>query len=107
MNLQGKLLAREFLAVLEKERPVSLLHQWVKVRRAGEEDKVYTHELRRTLITMWERWSDEEEVGKEFSFLFLIGRWHFELSAEDLNQLPLQPIIECIEIWMKERCSRK
>lgn len=107
MDPQDKLVAREFLTKLEKETPTWMPHNWAKVRRAGEEIKLYTPELRRTLISLWDKWSDEEKLKDEFAFLVCNGRWHIELSVEELHHLPLQPIVEGMEIWVKQRCSRK
>ena len=100
MDPRGKLIAQSFLDALEKETLDGLLNQWVKVRiqyspirkvfghlgmclgakvseyftnRRVEEGNVYTPEVLRTLTSLWERWSDEKEIEKEFAFLFVMA----------------------------------
>lgn len=55
-------------------------------------------ELRRTLVSLWERWSDKKEVEEEFALLMLSGRWHAGLPDKDLNRLPKEAVLEGMEI---------
>ena len=97
----GEQAAREFLEELAEETPVWIFLRWVKVRKAGEESKVYTPEMLRTLILQWERWSDQKAVEKEFSFLMKNGEWH--LRRGDRYSLPVEPIVEGMKMWLEER----
>ena len=95
--------ARELLGELAEETPVSIFTRWVTVRKAGEESKVSTPEVLRTLILQWERWSDQKAVEKEFSFLTKNGEWH--LCRGDRHSLPIEPIVEGMKKWLENRKS--
>ena len=95
--------ARECLDEMNRETPRQVFHYWGRVRAAGEESKAYSPELRRTLVSLWERWSDKKAVEEEFAFLMLNGRWHAGLPDKDLNRLPKEAVLEGMEMWLEKR----
>lgn len=104
----GKRVASECYGEVVKETPYMVFYHWVRVREAGEEAILYTPEVQRVLIGLWERWSDREAVEKEFGFLMLDGRWHGGLPDEALHHLPTQPVLEGFRMWLAKRgCSKE
>ena len=101
LDPEGKKVARDFLKELDRETPNLVFYKWAMVRKAGEESKLYSPEIRRTLIGLLERWSDEKAMKQEFSFLVLDGRWHIYYLDE--RRLPTEPVVEGMKMWLEKR----